>query len=89
MTLFIRISDGDTPSIEVTLLRVVSDINPLMYGGFLEYMGRCIYGGIYDPDNKHGAIDENGFRTDVIEAFKELEIHVIRYPGGNFVAIYH
>jgi alpha-N-arabinofuranosidase len=52
-------------------------------------MGRCIYGGIYDPSNKHGLIDENGFRTDVIDCFKELNVPVIRYPGGNFVATYH
>jgi alpha-N-arabinofuranosidase len=51
-------------------------------------MGRCIYGGLYDPDNKHGLIDSNGFRTDVIECFKELRCPIVRYPGGNFVATY-
>jgi alpha-N-arabinofuranosidase len=50
-------------------------------------MGRCIYGGIYDPGNPLS--DENGFRKDVIEAFKELNVPVVRYPGGNFVATYH
>ena len=50
-------------------------------------MGRCIYGGIYDPGNPLS--DENGFRKDVIEAFKELNCPVVRYPGGNFVATYH
>lgn len=52
-------------------------------------MGRCIYGGIYDPSNKYGLIDENGFRTDVIAAMKELQVPVVRWPGGNFVATYH
>ena len=89
MTTFTKISDAETPSIDVSLRHVVSDINPLMYGGFLEHMGRCIYGGIYDPDNQHGAIDANGFRTDVIAALQELQIPVIRYPGGNFVATFH
>lgn len=50
-------------------------------------MGRCIYGGIYDPGNPLS--DENGFRKDVIEAMKELNVPVVRYPGGNFVATYH
>ncbi|KAF2808756.1 glycoside hydrolase [Mytilinidion resinicola] len=50
-------------------------------------MGRCIYGGIYEPGNELS--DENGFRKDVIEAFKELRAPVVRYPGGNFVATYH
>lgn len=50
-------------------------------------MGRCIYGGIYDPGNPLS--DENGFRKDVLEALKELNIPVVRYPGGNFMATYH
>lgn len=50
-------------------------------------MGRCIYGGIYDPGNDLS--DANGFRTDVLDALREIDIPVIRYPGGNFVATYH
>lgn len=50
-------------------------------------MGRCIYGGIYDPGNPLS--DENGFRKDVREALKELNIPVVRCPGGNFCATYH
>lgn len=50
-------------------------------------MGRCIYGGIYDPESP--LADSNGYRTDVLSALRELDIPVIRYPGGNFVATYH
>jgi len=50
-------------------------------------MGRCIYGGIYDPGNSLS--DSNGYRLDVLEALRELDIPVIRYPGGNFIATYH
>ncbi|KAH8599351.1 glycoside hydrolase family 51 protein [Bisporella sp. PMI_857] len=50
-------------------------------------MGRCIYGGIYDPGNPLS--DEHGYRKDVLEALRELDIPVIRYPGGNFIATYH
>jgi alpha-L-arabinofuranosidase len=50
-------------------------------------MGRCIYGGIYDPENPLS--DKNGFRKDVLAALKELNIPVVRYPGGNFCATYH
>jgi alpha-N-arabinofuranosidase len=50
-------------------------------------MGRCIYGGIYDPGNSLS--DTHGYRTDVLTALRELDIPVIRYPGGNFVATYH
>lgn len=50
-------------------------------------MGRCIYGGIYDPGNPLS--DENGFRLDVLDALKELNVPCMRYPGGNFIATYH
>ncbi|KAF7125425.1 hypothetical protein CNMCM5793_001603 [Aspergillus hiratsukae] len=89
MKSFTKIKNEETPSIELSPTRIISDIDPMIYGGFLEHMGRCIYGGIYDPDNKHGLVDENGFRTDVIECLKELKVPVLRYPGGNFVATYH
>lgn len=49
-------------------------------------MGRCIYGGLYDPSSSFA--DENGFRKDVIDAMKELRVPAVRYPGGNFVATY-
>jgi alpha-L-arabinofuranosidase len=89
MTSFTRISEDENPTIFTSPTHVISDIDPLIYGGFMEHMGRCIYGGLYDPKNKHGLIDENGFRTDVIDCMKELQVPVVRYPGGNFVATYN
>lgn len=53
----------------------------------MEHMGRCIYGGIYEPGSPLS--DSHGYRTDVLAALRELDIPVIRYPGGNFVATYH
>ncbi|CBX97657.1 hypothetical protein IAQ61_001131 [Plenodomus lingam] len=68
-------------------------LNPIdrkIYSGFTEHMGRCIYGGIYDPDNPNkDIITAKGFRKDVINALKPLNIPVFRYPGGNFCATYH
>ncbi|KAJ4424509.1 hypothetical protein N0V82_000833 [Gnomoniopsis sp. IMI 355080] len=87
MTTFTKISDGEKSLIEVDAGKKLSKIDPMTYGGFTEHMGRCIYGGIYDPGNKLS--DANGFRTDVLDALRDIDIPVIRYPGGNFVATYH
>ncbi|UQC81582.1 alpha-L-arabinofuranosidase [Colletotrichum lupini] len=87
MATFTKIAEDARPSITLNPSHVVSKIDDNVYGGFTEHMGRCIYGGIYDPGNPLS--DENGFRKDVIEAFKELNCPVVRYPGGNFVATYH
>lgn len=51
-------------------------------------MGRCIYGGLYEPGHKN-ASEDTGFRQDVVSALKPLDIPVFRYPGGNFTATYH
>ena len=64
----------------------VGDVSPLIYGGFLEHLGRCIYQGVYDPDSAHA--DEDGFRSDVIAALDELAMTIVRYPGGNFASGY-
>lgn len=65
---------------------VISKVDDRIYGSFVENLGRCVYGGIYEPG--HVTADENGFREDVIELVKELNPPIIRLPGGNFVATY-
>lgn len=65
----------------------VGKIDNRIYGSFIEHLGRAVYGGIYDP--KHPLADEQGFRTDVIDLVKELNVPIIRYPGGNFVSGYN
>lgn len=58
-----------------------------LFGSFVEHMGRCVYGGIYDPSDP--SADEEGFRTDVLELAKEMGVSIVRYPGGNFVSGYN
>lgn len=66
--------------------RTISPISPLLFSGFAEHLGRCIYEGMYDPQSPH--IDERGFRTDVVAALRDLNFRSIRYPGGNFLSGY-
>jgi alpha-N-arabinofuranosidase len=65
----------------------IAPVSPLVFGGFLEHMGRCVYEGVYDPTSSHA--DPDGIRTDVLDALKGLEMSVVRYPGGNFASGYH
>ena len=66
--------------------RSISPISPLVFSGFAEHMGRCIYEGIYDPGSPHA--DENGLRKDVLAALRALNFRSVRYPGGNFLSGY-
>ena len=58
-----------------------SHINPEIYGHFSEHLGRCIYNGMYVGENSE-IPNINGVRKDVIEAFKEIKMPVLRWPGG-------
>ena len=59
-----------------------------IYGQFAEHLGRCIYGGIWvGKDSDIPNIE--GYRKDVFEALKELEVPVMRWPGGCFADEYH
>ncbi len=62
-------------------------INPLVYGQFIEYIGRCIDGGIYEENSPLS--DHRGFRKDVMAKAKELHPTTLRFPGGTVVKTFH
>ena len=64
----------------------VGKIDPRIYGSFLEHLGRAVYEGVYQPG--HPTADEQGFRQDTLDLVKELNVPIVRYPGGNFVSNY-
>ncbi|GGT59538.1 alpha-N-arabinofuranosidase [Streptomyces kurssanovii] len=64
----------------------VGEVNPRLFGSFVEHLGRCVYTGIFEPD--HPSADEAGLRTDVLDLVRELGVTAVRYPGGNFVSGY-
>lgn len=63
---------------------VISPIDKRIYGNFVEHLGRCVYTGIYEPG--HPQADAEGFRKDVLELVKRLNVPIVRYPGGNYVS---
>lgn len=62
-------------------------IDERIYGSFIEHLGRAVYTGIYEPG--HPEADAKGLRTDVVKAVRELQVPIVRYPGGNFVSNYY
>ena len=79
--------DGLVARISIDLTRTIGRVDPRTYSGFIEHLGRCIYGGIFEEGSPLS--DENGFRTDVMEQMQALKPPVLRWPGGNFVSGYH
>ncbi|WP_025155374.1 alpha-N-arabinofuranosidase [Leifsonia aquatica] len=73
-------------NIVVSPNNVIAPVNRRLFGSFVEHLGRCVYGGIYEPT--HPTANEDGFRMDVVDLVKELGASTFRYPGGNFVSGY-
>jgi alpha-N-arabinofuranosidase len=65
----------------------IDRVDPRIFGGFLEHLGRAVYEGVYDPHSAHA--DEEGLRTDTLAALAPLKMTAMRYPGGNFASGYH
>lgn len=76
------------PTVSITVHPEFShgDIDPRIFGSFVEHIGRCVYTGIYEPS--HPTADPHGFRRDVAGLIEELGVTTVRYPGGNFVSGY-
>lgn len=65
-----------------------SHINREIYGHFSEHLGRCIYNGIFVGESSP-IPNTNGVRNDIIEAFRQIRMPVLRWPGGCFADEYH
>lgn len=76
-----------TAAIKIDLDRTIGEVDPNIYGAFVEPIRTVVYGTIYDP--KSPLADENGFRRDFVQLVKELNIPVVRWPGGNYVSGYN
>ena len=62
----------------------IAPVDPRIFSGFVEHLGRAVYEGIYDPGNPLS--DRHGFRKDVIEKLRGWRMPLVRYPGGNYVS---
>jgi len=82
-----NLSFAQNAKIKIDTDRIIGEVDRNIYSNFVEHLGRCVYGGIYEPGSPLS--DQDGFRKDVLEAVKGLNVALGRYPGGNFVSNYH
>jgi alpha-N-arabinofuranosidase len=74
-------------TISIDTARDRGEIDPKIFGNFIEHLGRCIQGGVFDEGSPLS--DKEGFRKDVMAAVKDLKVPLLRWPGGNFSSNYH
>ncbi len=63
---------------------IISEVDNRIFGSFIEHLGRAVYTGIFQEGHRES--DEEGFRKDVLSLVRELDVPIIRYPGGNYVS---
>ena len=66
----------------------LSHIAPELYGQFSEHLGRCIYDGVFVGESSD-IPNTNGMRNDIVDALRNLNLPVLRWPGGCFADEYH
>jgi alpha-L-arabinofuranosidase len=76
-------------SIKVKANIVLDSIDPRIYGQNIEHMGRQVLGGLVAESGSKAPQDSRGFRLDVLEAIKNLNPPLLRWPGGCFADSYH
>jgi alpha-N-arabinofuranosidase len=67
----------------------IGTISPRIYGHFAEHLGRCCYDGLWCGAARGDMPQQNGFRTDAIEALRALPVPLLRWPGGCYADHYH
>src|SRR5688572_33360793 len=80
-------TSGRTARATLGLVAPRADFDRRLFGAFLEHLGRAVYTGVYEPGSK--LADKRGFRTDTLREVKDLNVPIMRYPGGNFVSGYN
>ncbi|MGC4033465.1 MAG: alpha-L-arabinofuranosidase C-terminal domain-containing protein [Tepidisphaeraceae bacterium] len=59
-----------------------------IYGHFAEHLGRCVYEGLWVGEDSD-IPNTRGFRNDVVQALRNINIPNLRWPGGCFADTYH
>ena len=72
-------SEAQNARIKIDIDRKIGEVDKNLYGNFVEHLGRCVYGGIYEEGSS--LADDKGIRLDVLEAVKDLNVAITRYPG--------
>lgn len=63
-------------------------INKDIYGQFIEQTGRIVNDGLFVGENSP-IPNRKGIRLDVLEAFRELNVPLLHWPGGYTTEFYH
>ena len=73
--------------IEVFLDEPKGEISPNILGQFTEHIGGVIYDGVWVGANSK-IRNINGIRAELVEKMKQIQVPIVRWPGGCFTDSY-
>lgn len=82
-----RSSRAADSRIDILINEPVGEINPNIYGHFVEHLGGVVYDGIWVGEDSR-IPNINGIRKELIDALKRIKAPLFRYPGGCFADSY-
>ncbi len=86
-SLILTAQESYSASLSLTDTPDKAPVSEFLYGQFIEHLGRCVDGGLYEEGSPLS--DERGFRKDVLKLVKDLDVPLLRFPGGTVTKIYH
>ena len=78
----------NTTSLTIDIDATHGVIRPELHGHFLEHLGTATYGGMWVGDTSP-IPNIRGWRKEAVEFLKDLDIPVLRWPGGCYADDYH
>ncbi len=82
--------DAAAPTVTATLQadKPGAVVHRDVFGQFAEHLGHGIYGGIWVGKGSR-IPNDGGYRRDVLDALKAINVPMVRWPGGCFGDEYH
>ncbi len=74
--------------IEILINEPVGRIAPELHGQFTEHIGGVIYDGIWVGENSK-IPNQGGIRKALVDRLRQLQVPVVRWPGGCFADSYN
>ena len=74
--------------IKIDIHKEKGRISPELHSQFIEFLGACIYDGIWVGEDSE-IPNYHGLRKDVVDALKEIQPPLVRWPGGCYADTYH
>ena len=79
---------ADRASVTVDADQPGAQVHPDVFGQFMEHLGTGIYGGVWVGEDSP-IPNDGGYRTDVLQALRDINVPMVRWPGGCFADEYH